>query len=89
MRILFLTHSFNSLSQRLYLELTGRGHEVSVEFDISDAVTLEAVALYRPDLIVAPFLKRAIPEEIWRKQVCRFDGFLQTCRHKYPAPFRN
>ncbi len=70
MRILFLTHSFNSLSQRLYLELTGRGHEVSVEFDISDAVTLEAVAMYRPDLIIAPFLKRAIPEEIWRKQVC-------------------
>jgi len=70
MRILFLTHSFNSLSQRLYLELTGRGHEVSVEFDISDAVTLEAVAMYRPDLIVAPFLKRAIPEEIWRGQVC-------------------
>lgn len=70
MRILFLTHSFNSLSQRLYLELTGRGHEVSVEFDISDAVTREAVALYRPDLIVAPFLKRAIPEEIWRKWVC-------------------
>lgn len=70
MRILFLTHSFNSLSQRLYLELTGRGHEVSVEFDISDAVTLEAVAMCRPDLIVAPFLKRAIPEEIWRRQVC-------------------
>lgn len=70
MRILFLTHSFNSLSQRLYLELTGRGHEVSIEFDISDAVTLEAVALYRPDLIVAPFLKRMIPEEIWRRQVC-------------------
>lgn len=70
MRILFLTHSFNSLSQRLYLELMGRGHEVSIEFDISDAVTLEAVAMYRPDLIIAPFLKRAIPEEIWRKQVC-------------------
>ncbi|MDP3482686.1 MAG: hydrogenase maturation protein [Sulfuricella sp.] len=70
MRILFLTHSFNSLSQRLYLELTGRGHEVSIEFDISDAVTLEAVAMCRPDLIVAPFLKRAIPEEIWRRQIC-------------------
>ncbi|HUW50981.1 MAG TPA: enoyl-CoA hydratase-related protein [Sulfuricella sp.] len=70
MRILFLTHSFNSLAQRLYIELTARGHEVSIEFDISDAVTLEAVALYQPDLIVAPFLKRAIPEAIWRKQVC-------------------
>ncbi|MGE5027545.1 MAG: hydrogenase maturation protein [Betaproteobacteria bacterium] len=70
MRILFLTHSFNSLAQRLYLELTGRGHEVSIEFDISDAVTQEAVTLYRPDLVIAPFLKRAIPEAVWRKQVC-------------------
>ena len=70
MKILFLTHSFNSLSQRLFIELTQRGHEVSVEFDISDAVTLEAVALYKPDLILAPFLKRAIPEEVWRERVC-------------------
>jgi putative two-component system hydrogenase maturation factor HypX/HoxX len=70
MRILFLTRSFNSLTQRLYLELTARGHEVSVEFDISDAVTIEAVALYQPALIVAPFLKRAIPEAVWRDTVC-------------------
>jgi putative two-component system hydrogenase maturation factor HypX/HoxX len=70
MRILFLARSFNSLTQRLYVELTARGHEVSVEFDIADSVTEEAVALFRPDLIVAPFLKRAIPESVWRKRVC-------------------
>ena len=70
MRILFLTHSFNSLAQRLYIELTRRGHEVSIEFDINDAVTVQAVKLYRPDLIVAPFLKRAIPEAVWRNHVC-------------------
>ena len=70
MRILFLTRSFNSLSQRLTLELTALGHEVAIEFDISDAVTIEAVALYRPALIVAPFLKRAIPESVWRDTVC-------------------
>ncbi|HTP71126.1 MAG TPA: hydrogenase maturation protein [Burkholderiaceae bacterium] len=70
MRILFLTRSFNGLAQRLYLELTARGHEVSVEFDISDAVTGEAVALFRPALIVAPFLKRAIPESVWRQTPC-------------------
>jgi len=69
-RILFLTRSFNSLTQRLYLELTALGHEVAIEFDISDAVTIEAVALYRPALIVAPFLKRAIPEQVWRHTVC-------------------
>jgi putative two-component system hydrogenase maturation factor HypX/HoxX len=69
-RILFLTHSFNSLSQRLFLELTSRGHEVSIEYDINNAVTTEAVALYGPDLIIAPYLKRAIPEDIWRNYVC-------------------
>ena len=70
MRILFLTRSFNSLTQRLYLELTALGHEVAIEFDISDVVTIEAVALHRPALIVAPFLKRAIPENVWRHTVC-------------------
>jgi len=70
LRILFLTRSFNSLTQRLYLELVALGHEVAVEFDISDAVTIEAVALFRPALIVAPFLKRAIPEAVWRRTVC-------------------
>ncbi|MGZ5267484.1 MAG: formyltransferase family protein, partial [Caldimonas sp.] len=70
MRILFLTRSFNSLAQRLYLELSALGHEISVEYDIADAVTIEAVALYRPDLVVAPFLQRAIPEAVWRSTVC-------------------
>ncbi len=70
MRILFLTRSFNGLTQRLYLELVACGHEVSIEFDISDAVAIEAVALFRPALVIAPFLKRAIPEAIWRDTVC-------------------
>ena len=62
MHILFLTHSFNSLTQRLFAELTALGHEVSIEFDIADSVSEEAVALWQPDLILAPFLKRAVPE---------------------------
>ncbi|GAB1393855.1 hydrogenase maturation protein [Rhodocyclaceae bacterium] len=70
MKILFLTHSFNSLTQRLYAELTALGHEVSVEFDIADSVSEEAVALYQPDLILAPFLKRAIPASIWKHHLC-------------------
>ncbi len=70
MRILFLTHSFNSLTQRLYVELTERGHDVSIEFDINDTVTVEAVRLFQPDLIVAPYLRRAIPEQIWRQHLC-------------------
>jgi len=70
MRILFLTRSFNGLAQRLYVELVALGHEISVEFDIADAVTIEAVALFRPDLVIAPFLKRAIPEAVWRAMPC-------------------
>jgi putative two-component system protein, hydrogenase maturation factor HypX/HoxX len=69
-RILFLTRSFNGLAQRLYLELSALGHEVTIEFDISDAVTLEAVALSRPALVIAPYLTRAIPEAVWRHTVC-------------------
>ncbi len=47
MRILLLAHSFNSLSQRLYAELERDGHELSVELDIHDRVTAEAVELFR------------------------------------------
>ncbi|GAB6065310.1 hydrogenase maturation protein [Aquifex pyrophilus] len=67
MRILFLCYRFNSLSQRLYCELTERGHEVSVELDVHPELTIEAAELYKPDLIIAPFLKRKIPPEVWKK----------------------
>jgi len=70
MRILFLTRSFNSLTQRLYVALAERGHEVSIEFDIADSVAAEAVEAFVPDLIVAPFLRRALPESIWSHHVC-------------------
>ncbi|WP_292995719.1 hydrogenase maturation protein [Nitrosomonas sp.] len=70
MKILFLTHSFNSLAQRLFVELMRCGHDISIEFDINDAVTHQAVELFQPDLIIAPFLKRVIPETIWRKHTC-------------------
>ena len=70
MRILFLTHAFNSLTQRLWVELTAAGHDVSVEFDVNDRVTAEAVALWKPELVVAPFLKRRIPESVWRRHRC-------------------
>ncbi len=70
MKILLLCHSFNSLTQRLFVELEQRGHQVGVEFDVNDAVTIEAVELARPDVVLAPFLKRAIPEAVWRRHLC-------------------
>jgi putative two-component system hydrogenase maturation factor HypX/HoxX len=70
MRILLLATSFNGLTQRIYVELTERGHDVSVELDINDACAIEAVRLFRPDLVIAPFLRRAISEAVWRTVRC-------------------
>lgn len=70
MRILLLTHDFNSLTQRLHVELQRLGHFVSVEFDINDDTNRDAVRLFAPHLIIAPFLKRRIPDDIWRNHMC-------------------
>lgn len=70
MRILLLAHSFNSLTQRLWVELEARGHEISLELDINDATTEQAVALWQPELVIAPFLKRAIPASVWSNVEC-------------------
>jgi putative two-component system protein, hydrogenase maturation factor HypX/HoxX len=70
MRILLLVDGFNSLSQRLYVELARDGHELSLELDIHERITLEAVNLFQPDLILAPFLKRAIPSSVWQRHIC-------------------
>ncbi|MDD2882291.1 MAG: enoyl-CoA hydratase-related protein [Rhodoferax sp.] len=70
MRILLLTHSFNSLTQRLFGVLRAQRHTVSVELDIADSVAQEAVGLFQPDVVLAPFLKRRIPQSIWQKVVC-------------------
>ncbi|MCC7327660.1 MAG: hydrogenase maturation protein [Burkholderiales bacterium] len=70
MRILLLAHSYNCLTQSVHCALTAAGHDVSIEFDIADSVTEEAVALWRPELVIAPFLKRRIPESVWRRHRC-------------------
>lgn len=70
MRILFLISAYNGLSQRMHVELLERGHEVSVELSLSPDVMREAIALYEPDLLLCPFLKDRIPEDIWSQHVC-------------------
>jgi len=70
LRILLLCHSFNSLSQRLFAELRARGHTLSVELDIANSVTEEAVRSFAPDLVLAPFLKRRIPSSVWQRVPC-------------------
>lgn len=70
MRILLLCHGFNALAQRLYVALSRRGHEIAIELDVNDATTAEAVAMMRPEVVVAPFLKRAIAPEVFSRVPC-------------------
>jgi putative two-component system hydrogenase maturation factor HypX/HoxX len=43
LRILFLTLAHNSLSQRLLIEVTDRGHKVSVAIASSEEVMVKSV----------------------------------------------
>jgi putative two-component system protein, hydrogenase maturation factor HypX/HoxX len=70
MRILLFATSFNAMTQRIYVELAERGHELSIELDVNDDCAAQAVHLFRPDVVVAPFLRRAIPEAVWRNVRC-------------------
>lgn len=46
-----------------------RGHTVSVELNIHADITPESVKLHQPGLVIAPFLKRAVPEDVWAASV--------------------
>ncbi len=70
MKILFLTTAHNSLSQRLLIELTDRGHEVAVTLASSDEAMLKGAEETKPELIIAPMLKAAIPKAITDKHLC-------------------
>ena len=70
MHILFLTSAHNSLSQRLFVELTERGHEIQVSVVSNSEDMIEAVADRAPELIIAPMLKIAIPPEIYTRIRC-------------------
>lgn len=70
MKIHFLTSAHNSLSQRLLIELSERGHAITVTLATSAEAMRITVSANNPDLIIAPMLKVAIPEEIWSRYTC-------------------
>ncbi|MBF6059333.1 hydrogenase maturation protein [Nocardia terpenica] len=65
MRILLVASAFNSLTQRVHTELTDRDHRVGVELALGDDPLRARVRVFQPDLILAPMLTTAIPEDIW------------------------
>ncbi|CUW26004.1 hydrogenase maturation protein [Streptomyces reticuli] len=71
MNILLIASAFNSLSQRLYAELSDHGHRVDVVLAAHGPDPVRAaVHELRPDLIVAPMLRTALPEDVWREHTC-------------------
>ena len=70
MRILFLTSAHNNLSQRLWIELGERGHDIRVCVAATGEAMIAAVSREAPDLILAPMLKIAVPEEVWSRYLC-------------------
>ncbi|MFO1126247.1 MAG: enoyl-CoA hydratase-related protein [Methylocystis sp.] len=70
MRILFLTSAHNSLSQRLFIELTELGHEIRVRVVANGEEMIEAATQEAPELIIAPMLKIAVPQEVYARYRC-------------------
>ncbi|MET8696736.1 hydrogenase maturation protein [Streptomyces bauhiniae] len=71
MDILLVASAFNSLTQRAYAELSDAGHQVDVVLATHGPDPVRAaVRERRPELIVAPMLKTALPEDVWREHTC-------------------
>ena len=66
LNFLFFCNSHNSLSQRLWAELTDRGHAVTVCEGPSAQTMVRMAAATQPDLIICPFLTKRIPQELYR-----------------------
>jgi len=65
MKISLLITTFNSTSQLAYTYLKEQGHSVDVVYAIHDAQMIEEIAVFEPELILCPFLKKFVPSEIY------------------------
>ncbi|MFD3550326.1 enoyl-CoA hydratase-related protein [Streptomyces sp. NPDC058655] len=70
MHVLLVASAFNSLTQRVHAELRDHGHSVAVELALPHTPLADAVARHQPDLVLAPMLRTAIPEEVWAARTC-------------------
>ncbi|GGR58060.1 enoyl-CoA hydratase-related protein [Streptomyces aurantiogriseus] len=71
MDILLVVSAFNSLSQRVYAELSDLGHRVDAVLASHGAAAIRtAVHEVSPELIIAPMLRTALPEDIWCEHTC-------------------
>lgn len=65
MKIHLFCSSFNGLTQRVWAELRRAGHDVSWSEWAGDAALRSAIAATDPDLILCPFLRERVPDDVW------------------------
>jgi len=70
MRILLISSSYNGLCQRAHVELEALGHDISITLALNPDDVRKGVTFFQPDLIICPFLKEKIPEDVWTKHHC-------------------
>ncbi|MER5811971.1 hydrogenase maturation protein [Streptomyces sp. NPDC002033] len=70
MYVLLVASAFNSLTQRVHAELRDHGHRVAVELALPGSDLAAAVRRHDADLIIAPMLTTALPEEVWASRTC-------------------
>lgn len=66
MKITLLITTFNSISQRYYTYLNDKGFLVDVVYALDDQQMIKEVFEFSPDIIICPFLKKFIPEKIFK-----------------------
>ncbi len=69
-RVLLMASRVNSLTQRIWGDLRDTGYDVAVSPVADQADMQAAFERVQPDVIVAPYLKRAIPASVWSARPC-------------------
>ncbi|ADJ45716.1 formyl transferase-like protein [Amycolatopsis mediterranei S699] len=64
---MLLCSAFNGLSQRAWLALRSRGHRVTIRVVHDPQEIAAAAAATDPELIICPFLRRRVPDLVWRR----------------------
>ncbi|MGW4532569.1 enoyl-CoA hydratase-related protein [Nocardia sp. NPDC004340] len=69
MRILLVADAFDSLTQRIRIELAERGHLIGVELALGDDAIRAGAAAFVPDLMVGLMLAEPVPADLRARHV--------------------
>ena len=70
LKILLISSKFNSMAQRVSLELHHRGHAAYTSEPETGKDMESLFNLLNPDLVICPYLTKRIPETIWKSVPC-------------------